>query len=81
MLLDIGLPMLNGFEVAERLREEKTNPGMVLVAVTGYGREQDRQRAQAAGFDHHLVKPAGFDEVQRILATVARHRVVERAAT
>jgi CheY-like chemotaxis protein len=43
----------------------------VLVAVTGYGREADRQRSQEAGFDHHLAKPADFKKVQQILATVS----------
>jgi PAS domain S-box-containing protein len=74
MLLDIGLPMLNGFEVAERLRQQAEIRDTVLVAVTGYGQERDRQRTQQAGFDYHLVKPADFDDVQKILVTVAGQR-------
>ncbi len=70
VLLDIGLPGLNGFEVAKRIRLEAAHPAMVLVALTGYGQTADRQRSHEAGFDHHLVKPADFDEVEKILATV-----------
>ena len=70
VLLDIGLPGLNGFEVAKRIRQQPTLKNIVLVAMTGYGQEADRQRSQEAGFDHHLVKPADFDTVQKILATV-----------
>ena len=71
-LLDIGLPGLSGFEVAEQIRREPTLALIVLVALTGYGLESDRQRSRAAGFDHHLVKPADFDEVQKILGSVSR---------
>ena len=70
VLLDIGLPGLNGFEVAKRIRLEAAHSAMVLVALTGYGQASDRQRAHEAGFDHHLVKPADFDEVEKILAAV-----------
>ena len=71
VLLDIGLPELDGFEVAKRIRQQPTLNNIVLVAMTGYGRETDRQRSQEAGFDHHLVKPADFGKVQQILATVS----------
>jgi signal transduction histidine kinase len=70
MLLDIGLPELNGYEVARRIRQHPLLKHMVLVAMTGYGQEKDRQYSREAGFDHHLVKPANFDEVLRILTTV-----------
>jgi PAS domain S-box-containing protein len=70
VLLDIGLPGLNGFEVAKRIRREAAHPTMTLVALTGYGQAADRQRSREAGFDHHLVKPADFDEVEKILAAV-----------
>ena len=70
VLLDIGLPGLNGFEVAKRIRLEAAHPAMLLVALTGYGQAADRQRSREAGFDHHLVKPADFDEIEKILATV-----------
>jgi PAS domain S-box-containing protein len=71
VLLDIGLPGLSGFEVAKQLRQQPALQNAVLVALTGYGRESDRQRSQEAGFDHHLVKPGDFGKVLQILATVA----------
>jgi PAS domain S-box-containing protein len=71
VLLDIGLPGLNGFEVAKRLRQQPALQDAVLVALTGYGQESDRQRSQEAGFDHHLVKPGDFGKVLQILATVS----------
>jgi CheY-like chemotaxis protein len=70
-VLDLGLPELNGYEVAERIRQQPWAGGLVLIAMTGYGQESDRQRSRMAGFDHHLVKPADFGEVQRILISVA----------
>lgn len=72
VLLDIGLPGLDGFEVAKRLRQQSVFENIVLVAMTGYGQEEDRRRSQEAGFDHHLVKPVDFKKVQEILAAVLR---------
>ena len=69
-LLDIGLPIMDGYEVARRMRGQPTLGTVLLVAMTGYGQESDRQRSREAGFDHHLVKPADFGKVQEILATV-----------
>ena len=57
ILLDIGLPLLNGYEVAKRVREQPWGRGIKLIAVTGWGQEQDRKQAVVAGFDHHLTKP------------------------
>ena len=74
MMLDIGLPMLNGFEVAEKLRAQAAFQDTVLVAVTGYGQEKDRKRTKDAGFDYHLVKPAEFSDIQDILVAVAERR-------
>ena len=71
ILLDIGLPLLDGYEVAKRIRQEPRLRDTVLVAITGYEREGDRQRSQQAGFDHHLVKPADFRKVREILAAAA----------
>ncbi|HVJ26731.1 MAG TPA: ATP-binding protein [Vicinamibacterales bacterium] len=65
--LDIGLPVMDGYELAARLRETPGLEGIRLVAVTGYGQESDRQRSAAAGFHHHLVKPVDLDEVQGVL--------------
>jgi CheY-like chemotaxis protein/nitrogen-specific signal transduction histidine kinase len=71
VLLDIGLPGLNGFEVAMRLRQQPALQKAVLVAMTGYGQESDRQLSKEAGFDHHLVKPGDFGKVLEILVTVS----------
>jgi CheY-like chemotaxis protein len=71
MLLDRGLPEFDGIEVAKRIRQQPTLDEILLVAMTGYGRETERQRSQEAGFDHHLVKPADFRKVQQILANVS----------
>ena len=68
VLLDIGLPRLDGFEVARRLREEHTSRPMLLVALTGYGQERDRVRAREAGFDHHLLKPVRLEMLEGLLA-------------
>jgi CheY-like chemotaxis protein len=57
VLLDIGLPRLNGFEVARKIREQPWGQAMVLVALTGWGQDADRRRSQEAGFNHHLTKP------------------------
>jgi CheY-like chemotaxis protein len=70
VLLDIGLPGLDGFEVAKLLRRQPALQHAVLVAMTGYGRESDRQSSREAGFDHHLVKPGDFGKVLQILAAV-----------
>jgi len=66
ILLDIGLPGMDGFAVATQLRKEKIG-GRMLVALTGYGEQQDRKRTQEVGFDHHLVKPIDPDTLQKLL--------------
>jgi len=71
VLLDIGLPGLNGYEVAERIRKTPTIRDVVLIALTGYGQDTDRQRSAQAGFNHHLVKPARMDQLQKILGDLA----------
>ena len=70
-LLDIGLPEMDGNELARRLRADPRTRSMLLVAVTGYGQEQDRRAALEAGFDHHMVKPVDLDKLAAILAGVA----------
>ena len=72
MLLDIGLPGLNGYEVAKRIRQDPVLGNITLVASTGYGQDADRQNVLQAGFNHHLVKPARFEQLQEILATVPK---------
>jgi signal transduction histidine kinase/ActR/RegA family two-component response regulator len=68
MLLDIGLPDMDGYALARRLRAQPENAGAMLVALTGYGQNQDRTAAEQAGFDHYLVKPADLDQVNQVLA-------------
>jgi len=70
VLLDIGLPYMDGYEVARRLGEQAERQGLRLVAVTGYGQEEDRRKAQEAGFDDHLVKPVDPDHLQQLLASL-----------
>jgi CheY-like chemotaxis protein/two-component sensor histidine kinase len=68
ILLDIGLPRMDGYEVARRLRERTGMRDVLLVALTGYGQEEDRRRAKEAGFDAHLTKPANPTSLQQLLA-------------
>ncbi len=67
---DIGMPDMDGHELARRLRREPGMEGVVLVALTGFGLETDRQRAKEAGFDYHLVKPASLDVLRDLLASL-----------
>jgi CheY-like chemotaxis protein len=71
-LIDIGLPKMDGYELARRIRTEADGGGALLVAVTGYGTPEDRSRSAAAGFDVHLVKPVNPDELTKVLATEAK---------
>ena len=68
VLLDIGLPGMDGYQVAGQLRREGGPKAALIIAVTGYGQEEDRRRSLEAGFDHHLVKPLDFDELLSLLA-------------
>lgn len=68
VLLDIGLPGLNGYEVSRRIRAQRGDETL-LIALTGWGTEEDRRRSREAGFDHHLTKPVEMDELRRLLAT------------
>jgi CheY-like chemotaxis protein len=72
VLLDIGMPGRNGYEVARRIRAEPWGKDMLLVALTGWGQEQDRQRSKQAGFDAHLVKPVNHAELSQLLASFRR---------
>jgi CheY-like chemotaxis protein len=71
VLLDIGLPIMDGYEVAKRIREQPFLQNVILVGISGYGQEADRQRSREAGFAHYLVKPAAFSQVLEILTTIA----------
>ena len=70
VLLDIGLPGMNGYEVCRRIRKEPWGKEMVLVALTGWGQEEDRLRSKEAGFDAHMVKPVDFRVLLRLLASL-----------
>jgi PAS domain S-box-containing protein len=67
VLLDIGLPRLNGYEVARKIREQAWGKGMVLVALTGWGQDEDRRKSKEAGFNGHMVKPVGFAALVKLL--------------
>ncbi|HKQ78520.1 MAG TPA: PAS domain-containing protein [Blastocatellia bacterium] len=70
IFLDLNLPEMDGYEVARRLRLEAELGGMTLVAMTGYGQEEDRRRTQEAGFHHHFVKPIDYDMLQELLLSL-----------
>jgi CheY-like chemotaxis protein len=70
ILLDIGLPGMDGYAVARELRQRIDPAGPRVVALTGYGRAEDRERARAAGFDHHLTKPVTRDQLDALLAAM-----------
>ncbi len=78
VLLDIGLPEMDGYAVATALRESPSGEGMTLIALTGYGQDSDRERALASGFDAHLVKPVDFGNLQSLLATIVAQRSAMR---
>jgi CheY-like chemotaxis protein len=70
VLLDIGLPDMNGYELARRVRQLPGGPAMTLIATTGWGQQKDRERAFEAGFDHHLTKPVDFEMLRSLLLGV-----------
>ena len=72
VLLDLGLPTLSGYEVARRIRGQAGGADVLLIALTGWGKEEDRRRSREAGFDHHLTKPVEFEALQRLLAATDR---------
>lgn len=73
-LLDIGLPDMDGTELARQIRKMPETQAAVLIAVTGYGQEQDRTKTRAAGFDHHFVKPVTFSQLLALLAKIPENR-------
>lgn len=66
---DIGLPKIDGYEVARRVRQRPDQDSIKLVALTGWGQDEDRQRTREAGFDHHLVKPVAVKTLRDLLAS------------
>ena len=67
MLLDIGMPGMDGYEVARRIRQQPEFDDVTLIALTGWGQEEDRRRSREAGFDHHLIKPADIGALETLL--------------
>lgn len=72
VLLDIGLPKLNGYEVAQRIRQQPWGTSMFLIAVTGWGQEEDRQRSSEVGLNVHMVKPIEAGALEQLLSDLAR---------
>jgi CheY-like chemotaxis protein len=75
VLLDIGMPKLNGYEAARRIRSQPWGQQVLLVAVTGWGQDEDRLKAREAGFDCHMVKPIDPAALTSTLATLSTERV------
>jgi CheY-like chemotaxis protein len=71
VILDITMPKLNGHEVARRIREQPRGRNIVLVALTGWGREEDRRRSLEVGFDQHITKPVELADLEQLLNTLA----------
>jgi CheY-like chemotaxis protein len=70
ILLDLGLPKLSGHDAARRIRQQPWGQAMILVALTGWGQEEDRRKSSEAGFDHHLVKPVDHAQLNRLIAAM-----------
>src|SRR4030095_12348204 len=70
ILLDIGLPKLNGYDAARRIREQRQDNRVVIVAMTGWGQEEDKRKSKEAGFDQHLVKPVQANMLAELLANL-----------
>jgi two-component system CheB/CheR fusion protein len=70
VFLDISMPGMSGYDVARRLRDQERLRGIRLVALTGYGDEEDRRKAIEAGFHHHLTKPASMDQLAQVLSSL-----------
>ena len=70
VLLDIGLPKLSGHDAARRIRQQPWGRDMLLVALTGWGQDDDRRKSMETGFDHHLVKPIDLESLNAVLADV-----------
>ena len=70
VISDIAMPQMDGYALAQRLRREPGLETTILVAITGYGRERDKEQALNAGFDYHLVKPVSLESLEGLLATL-----------
>ena len=74
IVLDIGLPGMDGYEVARRIRSEERNANATIIAVSGFGQDEDRRRAHEAGFDQHLTKPIDYDALLGLLSAAIENR-------
>src|SRR6185503_16924567 len=70
VLLDIGMPGMDGYEVANQVRQHPQLKDVTLIALTGWSQEEDRRRCRKAGFDHHMIKPVDFDALQALLVSL-----------
>lgn len=70
VLLDLGMPGLSGLEAARAIRQAPWGQKMVLIALTGWGQDEDRRQTREAGFDHHLIKPVSPDEIEALIRRV-----------
>jgi PAS domain S-box-containing protein len=80
MLLDIGLPKLDGYEVCRRVREQPWGKNILVIALTGWGQDDDRRRSEEAGFNGHLVKPVDYDKLLDLLGSLGESNVKEKSA-
>ena len=74
VILDIGLPGMNGYEICQAMRKQSALAATVFVAHTGWGQKEHRERSEKAGFDYHLVKPAGIEALKNILSVLDKRR-------
>ena len=72
--MDIGMPLLNGYEACRRIRAMPGSTGMNIVAITGWGQPEDRRTSQSAGFNHHLVKPVAPEDLFGLLDAIGKSR-------
>jgi CheY-like chemotaxis protein len=75
VLLDLGMPKLNGYDACRLMREWPRGESMIIIALTGWGREEDRERTRQAGFDYHLVKPVRLANLMDVIAGLARKKL------
>jgi CheY-like chemotaxis protein len=80
VVLDIGMPDLDGYEVCRRLRAEPSTQHAMLIAVTGWGQDADRMRSREAGFDHHLIKPVEWSTLEKLFAGLEKRSEPEGKA-
>jgi CheY-like chemotaxis protein len=79
IVMDLGMPFMDGYEAARRIRSQPGSQEVLMIAVTGWGQSDARQRTMEAGFDHHLIKPVNFDEIRRLASDrLSRGRQLRR---